>query len=53
MAEDTGSSPGDPGNGLGWHYVYEDQTTIDEDAVCPDHPEATIEHFVILLEEEV
>jgi len=39
------------GKGRGWHYVYEDQTIIDEDAECPDHPTATVEHFVVLSEE--
>jgi len=46
-AEDTNSNPGDKGHNKGWHYIFEDQTTIDEEKVCPGHPTATIEHFVI------
>ncbi len=49
--EDLTAPEGALGKGRGWHYVYEDQTIIDEDAECPDHPTATVEHFVVLSEE--
>jgi hypothetical protein len=48
--EDTNSVAGDPGHGKGWHYIYTDQTTVDETEACPDHPSSEIEHFVVLRE---
>jgi len=53
--EDDGSSPGDYGNGKGWHYIEEDQTTIEEGADCPTHPAPAtqlISDFVVLPPEE-
>lgn len=39
------------GDGKGFHYHRENQSTLDDTIECPTHTGATVRHFVI--EEEI
>ena len=40
------------GDNKGWHYVHLSQeTTVDENIQCSEHPTATVKDFVIESEE--
>ena len=34
-----------------WHYEYLDQTAVDENVTCSQHPTAEVKYFVVLHEE--
>lgn len=38
------------GDGKGFHYWRENQTTLDPDIECDTHPSATVRDFVIEVE---